>query len=277
MSNEPIIKKIPNILSTSRFVMALGIPFAFPINIFVPPIYYAIGNGTDALDGYIARHFNASSRYGKLMDPIADKSFNFMSIAYLLSTSFNPLLIALFASELYIASISTIHVIHNMKKLKSHDKTKTNKLTLKNFNIKDVGNRIENNLYDFFEISDQLIVSRVGRKKAVVMFITMILAFLTPIYPSLSGIVLGFISGTLLVEIPVMLKYTLEYHKEVGILKDNGNKMLDKLNKLDTWVDSISKIFKKKDKKYALDISDTKDYCPHTNIDNEEDITKKKI
>ena len=36
-------------------------------------IVYLIACASDALDGYIARHFNQISNFGKFMDPLADK------------------------------------------------------------------------------------------------------------------------------------------------------------------------------------------------------------
>jgi cardiolipin synthase len=70
----PVKSWLPNLLSASRLVLA-------------PPVVYAIVNGrwpaaavllavaalTDGLDGMLARRWNASSRLGAYLDPIADK------------------------------------------------------------------------------------------------------------------------------------------------------------------------------------------------------------
>ena len=68
-------KRIPNILTKSRFIA----PFIIiPISLFnlsaafIITIIFAL---TDAFDGYFARKYNAYSEYGRLLDPICDKVF----------------------------------------------------------------------------------------------------------------------------------------------------------------------------------------------------------
>lgn len=73
---------IPNMLSIFRLCM---VP-VFIISFFnadddkpryAALIVYIIAQGTDALDGYIARKFNMITRLGRILDPLADKMMSF--------------------------------------------------------------------------------------------------------------------------------------------------------------------------------------------------------
>lgn len=50
-------------------------------------IVFAVASLSDALDGYLARHFHQSSRLGRLLDPLADKGLMFSALLVL---SFSP-------------------------------------------------------------------------------------------------------------------------------------------------------------------------------------------
>ena len=47
--------------------------WGFPGHRYVALAIYIVACLTDLLDGYIARHFNQSSHFGRFMDPLADK------------------------------------------------------------------------------------------------------------------------------------------------------------------------------------------------------------
>lgn len=67
-------KQIPNLLSISRIPISLIIAHSITINdslLFF--IFALIGSLTDLLDGYLARKWQAISRLGIILDPIADK------------------------------------------------------------------------------------------------------------------------------------------------------------------------------------------------------------
>jgi cardiolipin synthase (CMP-forming) len=81
------MKHIPNILTIGRI---LATPYLFYLvgqHAYTQAIWTFIAIGlTDIADGFIARHFHASSRLGAYLDPIADK--------LLLSGMFVTLLVA---------------------------------------------------------------------------------------------------------------------------------------------------------------------------------------
>jgi cardiolipin synthase len=67
-------KQIPNALTTLRLLLAVPICWLildknYPVVLWVA----AIAGITDGVDGWIARKLDATSRYGAIVDPLADK------------------------------------------------------------------------------------------------------------------------------------------------------------------------------------------------------------
>lgn len=76
----PLQRRIPNILTIARVVIAIAFFAALSLNWPVTPnqclwamALFIIAAVTDALDGYLARKWNATSQFGRIMDPFADK------------------------------------------------------------------------------------------------------------------------------------------------------------------------------------------------------------
>lgn len=68
-------KHIPNILTVSRFFLIPFIIYFIVVDEFILAlIFLTISGLTDILDGFIARKFNFITNFGKLIDPLADKS-----------------------------------------------------------------------------------------------------------------------------------------------------------------------------------------------------------
>ncbi|NLO83359.1 MAG: CDP-diacylglycerol--glycerol-3-phosphate 3-phosphatidyltransferase [Clostridiales bacterium] len=69
---------VPNMLTAVRFFLIPVFVFVFynpgiNNNIFWALVVFVIAGATDLLDGYIARKYNLITKWGKLMDPLADK------------------------------------------------------------------------------------------------------------------------------------------------------------------------------------------------------------
>ena len=64
---------LPNLVSTSRFALAIG--FAGSETVPVRLALISIASLTDVLDGWLARRAQATSRFGALLDPLADRFF----------------------------------------------------------------------------------------------------------------------------------------------------------------------------------------------------------
>ena len=71
------MKKVPNILSAFRLLLVPVFAVVFFSSIagayILAACVYILALITDILDGYIARHFDAVSRLGRILDPLADK------------------------------------------------------------------------------------------------------------------------------------------------------------------------------------------------------------
>ena len=70
---------IPNILTILRLLAAPGIALAFillphPFSDWVALVLFVGASITDWLDGYLARKWDQTSRFGAMLDPIADKA-----------------------------------------------------------------------------------------------------------------------------------------------------------------------------------------------------------
>ncbi|GAB1262466.1 CDP-alcohol phosphatidyltransferase family protein [Aurantivibrio plasticivorans] len=81
-----MLKQVPNLLTTLRILLAAPVAWLIIEGEFSLVLVLAfIAGVTDGLDGWIARRFNAQSRYGAIADPISDKALligTFVSLAW---------------------------------------------------------------------------------------------------------------------------------------------------------------------------------------------------
>lgn len=89
--------KIPNILCYIRFILIPVFIFLYikadsPRDNLRAAVVVFISGATDFFDGFIARHFNMVTEFGKLIDPIADKLTQ-LSLIFILIVKFKWMLL----------------------------------------------------------------------------------------------------------------------------------------------------------------------------------------
>lgn len=74
MSRSPYVNQIPNTLTTLRLLLAIPICLLILREQYSAVLWVALFAGiSDGVDGWLARRLNATSRYGAIVDPLADK------------------------------------------------------------------------------------------------------------------------------------------------------------------------------------------------------------
>jgi cardiolipin synthase (CMP-forming) len=76
------LRALPNIISSSRVVLAAGFVAAHDPDVRLGLV--GIAAATDFLDGWVARYARVTSRWGALIDPIADRVFALVAVSALL-------------------------------------------------------------------------------------------------------------------------------------------------------------------------------------------------
>lgn len=114
---------IPNVLTVFRMISSValfGYIAAFGITSPLLITLAAIGIGaTDAMDGYLARHCEMASQLGSILDPIADKIYNWGMGLTLMATGIMPLWPLLISvRDLTVASITSYQFKKNGKEMK---------------------------------------------------------------------------------------------------------------------------------------------------------------
>jgi cardiolipin synthase len=87
---------VPNVLTTLRVLAAPLLAYALLRRHFEFAFYlFIVAAITDALDGWIARHFNLMTHYGAVMDPLADKLITLVCVVLLTWLGLVPLWLTL--------------------------------------------------------------------------------------------------------------------------------------------------------------------------------------
>lgn len=115
---------IPNMLSFFRLLLIPIFIWQYCIekNYMMTAILLIVSGATDIADGFIARHFNMVSDFGKALDPVADKLTQFSMLGCLI-TRFNQMIIPfvfIFIKEL-ITGIFGLIVIKKTGEVKGAD------------------------------------------------------------------------------------------------------------------------------------------------------------
>jgi len=87
---------LPNLLTTLRILAAPLLAYALLRGNFAFAFYlFILAALTDALDGWIARHFKLMTHYGAVMDPLADKLITLVCVVLLTWLGMVPLWLTL--------------------------------------------------------------------------------------------------------------------------------------------------------------------------------------
>lgn len=112
LNKETRKKQIPNMFTASRLLAPFFIiPAALTGNIILTGIFTSMFALTDAADGYFARKYDATSEFGRKLDPITDKIFAGSLLFPLVF--YNPITIINLLGELVIALINTRSELNN--------------------------------------------------------------------------------------------------------------------------------------------------------------------
>ena len=84
MAARAPLRVIPNIISSSRLLLAAGFVAADRVDTRLGVV--GLAAATDFLDGWLARRRNWSTRWGALLDPIADRVFALVAVSTFLFT-----------------------------------------------------------------------------------------------------------------------------------------------------------------------------------------------
>lgn len=76
--------QLPNLISLLRIILVVPVVWALLETDFVTAlVLFAVAGFSDALDGFLAKHFHWESRLGSILDPLADKLLLVASFASL--------------------------------------------------------------------------------------------------------------------------------------------------------------------------------------------------
>jgi cardiolipin synthase (CMP-forming) len=79
-----LVRHLPNILTSLRLVAAPATAALLALGDYgVAFILFAAAGLSDAVDGYLAKRFGFSTRFGRILDPIADKALMFAAFVML--------------------------------------------------------------------------------------------------------------------------------------------------------------------------------------------------
>src|SRR5690606_4985135 len=75
---------IPNLISVLRIILVIPVVWALIAgDFFTALVLFSVAGFSDALDGFLAKHYHWQSRLGSILDPLADKLLLVASFATL--------------------------------------------------------------------------------------------------------------------------------------------------------------------------------------------------
>lgn len=74
MNTNSLVRQVPNTLTTLRLLLAIPLCWLILQREFESVLWVGLAAGlSDGVDGWLARRLDAASRYGAIVDPLADK------------------------------------------------------------------------------------------------------------------------------------------------------------------------------------------------------------
>ena len=70
---ENIFLFVPNLIGYARIILALASFYTMPIRPITTLVLYFLSAFLDVFDGYAARRFNQSTRFGAMLDQLTDR------------------------------------------------------------------------------------------------------------------------------------------------------------------------------------------------------------
>jgi len=120
MSLRGVLAWLPNFISLARLLAVPVTVYLLLIGNFQAAFWLFLAAGvSDALDGAIAKHFNAASRVGAFLDPLADKALLmaiYLTLGYLEHMPLWLVILIVFRDLLIIGGAVLFHTLtHSLK------------------------------------------------------------------------------------------------------------------------------------------------------------------
>ncbi len=108
------LSTLPNLITLLRLLLVVPVAVSIIGQHFgIALLLFVIASVSDGIDGFLARRFNWTSRFGSMLDPIADKALLVTVFVLLTYTGFIPLWLAVvvIARDLIILGGATLYHI----------------------------------------------------------------------------------------------------------------------------------------------------------------------
>jgi cardiolipin synthase len=130
MSLRGVLAWLPNFISLARLLAVPVTVYLLLIGSFQAAFWLFLAAGvSDALDGAIAKHFNASSQVGAFLDPLADKALLmaiYVTLGYLEHMPVWLVILIVFRDLLIIGGAILFHTLTHSLKMEPLLVSKTN-------------------------------------------------------------------------------------------------------------------------------------------------------
>ena len=115
---------IPNVLTTVRLVLVPIFAYfmVFDENVYIAALIFVLSGVTDIVDGYIARHYNMITNFGKIYDPFVDKLMQMTAVVCLVIIDVIPVWLLVFVVVKEVSMIIASGILYANKIVVSSNK-----------------------------------------------------------------------------------------------------------------------------------------------------------